>query len=254
MRATYTCSLNGIELESLDHAIHIEDIHEQAKIDVSTDNRFAGGRVLTAPPRRESLEITIKFKIKTSNRHARQLIMNDILGWATEGWLLTSLRENQRIYVYCTSFPGYGNWDRTESFDITFTAYYESAWREITPAVATTIDTSGTADLIMRGNRASFLEAEVKNNSDTTVTTVTLAANGCTITFSGLSLARGDVLNLYYDEHFLLCAKVGNTSVLSKRTAASSDTVKLNPGKVNTVSYSANAECEWTLIGRGLYL
>ena len=73
------------------------------------------------------------------------------------------------------------------------------------------------------------------------------------MTFAGLAMEAGQTMTLAHDARGLLTARIGNASVLDKRTAASSDELELEPGKNATLSATTNGTASTTFEVRGRY-
>ena len=86
------------------------------------------------------------------------------------------------------------------------------------------------------------------------VTGFTVTCGGTSITLESLSLSNNDVVNIRYTEdHHILEIKKGTTSLLNKRTAASSDDLIAQPG-TNAVSFTCSASATCKFIAKGAYL
>ena len=137
---------------------------------------------------------------------------------------------------------------------MTFTAYAMPYWEADTPILASFTGKSGTAAIRQAGTAPCFLEAEISNTSGSTLTSLSLTADGQKMAFEGLSLGAGKTLTIYYDENWILRAEVDGASVLAKRTADSADDLTLQPGKATTVTIAASHAVSVTLKARGLWL
>ena len=73
------------------------------------------------------------------------------------------------------------------------------------------------------------------------------------MTFAGLALGAGQTMTIAHDARGLLTARVSGTSVLDKRTAASSDELELEPGKNAALSVTTNGTSSTTFEVRGRY-
>lgn len=252
MREIMRAALNGQDFYAIDSRLYIQDIIEDISCNVETFSRPAYGQYLASNLGHESLEITIKFMVKCCKRSDRQSVIQRVNGWAKEGWLELSTRPWKRIYVVCTQPAGNETFAWHDDMQITFTAYGESYWQDMEPATVT-ITGNGTGSISPKGTRPCYLEAKIKNTSSQTCNSISLSANGKTIAFEGLSLGAGKTLNLLYDNHHWLTAKIGNTGKLGCRTGASADDILLNPAAPNTITFSADKSCTANIIARGLY-
>ena len=104
------------------------------------------------------------------------------------------------------------------------------------------------------GSAKTEAKVTVTNKSGMTISNVSVTVAGQTMSFEGISLGGNQSLvvdhvqtgRLYY-----LRARIGNTSVLAKRTGANDFTV--NPGN-NSISFSATRAVQVTVGVRGRYL
>lgn len=253
MREELACALNNKEFLSLDPCLYINDIEEQAKLNTETAKRPHYGLMLVSAPGHETLTVTVSFMIKMPNRIKRQQIIQKVNEWAKEGWLETNIRPYQRLYVVCTQPATTEAYKWSEEMKIVFTAYNESYWQSTVPVTATGSGTSVSLTINPLGTRQCCLEAQIKNNSSSSMSTVSITTNGKTMAFEGLAMAQNDILSIGYDENHILYAKVGNTSKLNCRTAASADDLWLNPSTINTVSVTCQRSSLITISARGAY-
>lgn len=253
MREDLRCSLNGVDMLSLDPRLYIEDIEETIKFTAETGKRAAYGQTLTGIPGRDSVTVSVTFKIKERDRTSRQSVIQLVNGWAKSGWLTINTRPYQRLYVTCTQPANYKVFSWSEDMTVAFTAYDEAYWQDAVPARVSLSGTDASVSVTPRGTRACCLQAEITNASGGTVNTLSLAANNSQMAFEGLALAAGKTLVIAYDERHLLTATVDGVSKLSCRTAASADDLWIDPRKANPVRFVAARACSVSLILRGEY-
>ena len=247
------CALNGEGFHALDPRLYIQDIQEQVRMAVETAKRPAWGSTLLNAPARDSLSVTVRFMVKECDRAKRQGVIGRVNAWAKEGWLTLSTRPEQRLYAVCTQPAGSEAFKRSADMELTFTAYDGACWQAVYPVSVTGSGKDLQLSIIPRGTRPCRLEARIANTSEGTVNSLRLAANGKTMSFSGLGLQSGQTLEIRYDHRRLLGAFIGSTGKLACRTADSADDIPLLPGKGNTVTFSADRACGVTLYARGEY-
>lgn len=251
----YACAINGHGLQDIDPKIFITDIQESApKIKATTaNNAFYDGLHLTRM-HRQSLALNVTFCVREYDTARRKAVAEKACEWARDGWLTINDRPNQRLYVVCDKLPVVTSslkW--TDDLTIGFTAYALPYWQEQYPITSTYTGENGSVNVSPSGNRDCFLEAYITADGGT-VNTLTIETNEQKFAFSGLGLAKGQKLSIGYDdEHHLQYMRIGNMSVLSKRTASSSDDLMLYPRKQNTVSITADATVIATVKARGLW-
>ena len=254
MRTDITCALNGPGLADLDSRIYVEDISEEVNIDQETIQRAHYGLFPLNNPGRGSIKIKVKFMIKERNRTERMTVIQKVRGWATQGWFTMNTRPGQQLYVFCTKPPAFETFDLTARMEIEFTAYGEAFWQDITPVQVkvTSAVSSATASITPNGTQECFLEAEIAPSSGT-LTSVTITVGTQTLALSGLSVTKTTPLKIYYDELHLLHIVSGSTSLLNKRSAASSDDILLVPNQSNSVGLTFSRACTYTIKARGLW-
>lgn len=253
MREDLRCALNGEEMIGLDPRLYINDIDEKIKVSPETGNRPHYGQTLVGVLGHDSIAVTITFIVKECDRAARQGVIQKVNGWAKEGWLTLSTRPQQRLYVHCTQPVSNKAFSRSEELTVVFMAYDEAYWQEAVPQSAAMSGTTGSVTVRPFGTRECCLEASITNTSEETVQALTLAANGFSWTFEGLSLAAGETLDILYDQRNVLSMSVGNVSKLACRTGTSADDLLLYPAQENTVQFVADQTCDVTLYVRGRY-
>ena len=170
------------------------------------------------------------------------------------GVLTTSDRPDRVLHVVCESLPTVGSAQKwTGVCSIGFVAYAVPFWEDETPR-RVSITGNGSKNLFVPGFAApACVEATVKNTGSGAISTVTLTAGDTSMSFSGISLAAGQTMTLAHDARGLLTARIGGTSVLDKRTAASRDELELEPGKNAALSVTTNGTSSTTFEVRGRY-
>lgn len=247
------CALNGVELYSLSDRIYIQEITEKPMLRTDTAPRAHYGLTASGFLQHESMTVEIAFMIKERSPAYRAEILQRINGWATEGYLTVGHRPGQRMYARCTDLPVAKTFRWTEEMSIVFTAYNEACWEDAEPLAQTVTDETNAALAAFRarGTMPCFLEADIVNTSGETLTEITLSANGDTIALTGLSVADGKTVSLFYDEEHYMIIQADGQDVLDKRTGA--DDLMLNPGDGNQVSCVTDVACDTTFKARGMY-
>lgn len=256
MRTRYTVALDGVELESVSPEIYVTDIAYGAPVREIKTMQLAGrnGQVLTGTTT-GSVSVAVYFEIHERDVRRRAEIMEQVQRWAMAGGMLTTGdRPERRLRVVCESPPVIGSalkW--TQACSIGFTAYAVPFWEDAYPT-RVTISGNGSKSVYTPGFAApACVECEVKNTGSSAVSTVSLSAGQTSMQFTGLSLAAGQTLVLAHDERGLLTARIGQTSVLAKRTAASSDELELEAQQLSSLSVTANGTASTTFSIRGRY-
>lgn len=247
-----TCALDGTELTSIDDRIFIEEIIEEPIFTPEVARKPTRGSLMLNSPGRDQLNIKITVYVKERDRAERVKVIRKVAAWANAGGTLTcGYRQYQEIYVKCITAPKTTVWDTRQRIEMVFTSY-EGYWRDDTPETDEGTGTSLTLALTPKGDISCPLEAEITANA--AVASVTLACGSNTIALTSLTLASGDVLKIQYDENGFLTIKVGTTSYLGYRSAESADDIWLTPNTENSITFTSNASCTVTVIGKGVYL
>lgn len=246
--------LNGTDLESVHPAIMLQHIQDGGVTlnTKATDMAGTPGQWLSAnkPQKRE---IVIEFAIRERlDFTVRADAINAVTAWAMAGgWLELSNRPGLRLWVQATELPSLGKLrEWTNSIKMSFTAYAWPFWVEKQPLRASDLAvTTGTLTVSAVGTWETRLEAEIIPDS-ATLTSAALTAGDETMTLTGLSVAAGKTLAIYWDANHLLHIEADGTGVLGKRTG---DDLLIRPGRT-TVSMTFNTACGVTMWARGCYL
>ena len=252
MKERLACALNGADFNSLDPRLYLDGLEEEAQENVDTAALCGGGRRIIGRPGRRELTVTLRFMIKERDPAMRGRILDRVNAWAAEpGWLTLSTRPGQRLRVICTRYAERSALPWSGAGRIALTAYQRPYWQERYPVSTAFSGTEGSAALVPAGSRACCLEAEITNRSAGAVNAVSISAGGKTMAFSGLGLAAGQTLRLYYDDERILHAESGGVPRLACRTPESADGLPLVPGRVNQIRGAADGACRFNFIARG---
>ena len=257
MRTRYDVYMDGLPLDAIDPAIYVTDVQETpASYDATTLQRAKGDGLRVLRRLRDSLQVRVAFMVRETDVGRRREIVQRVAAWAMGGkYLALGDRPGQRLRVLCETLPGITSalkW--TQELSMTFTAYAMPYWEADMPTRASFTGTGGTAAIHQAGTAPCFLEAEISNTSGSTLTSLSMAADGQTMAFTGMALGAGRTLKIFYDDKWLLRAEVDGASVLNRRTADSVDDLILPPGKATTVTIAADKAVSVTLKARGLWL
>ena len=254
MISRYKVWLNGESLEEISPLIYISDISYGGAAPAYAANRIGkNDGQLSGADYIDGATVTVSFEAREYSTQKRQRIVNDVAAWAAKGgWLNTSDRDGQRLYVRCTQFPAVNsvrNW--LDTLAVEFTAFEVPYWTAVDP-VSVTVANGGSGTLRLGGARKTYCEAVITAGAALTSLSVTVGST--TIALTGLSVANGDTVTISYtDDHHILEIKHGTTSILNKRTAASSDDLVAEVGD-NAVSFTASGTASCTVKAREVYL
>lgn len=247
------CALNGADLYAISDRIYIQEIEESPSPRVDASDRPYYGQSATGYLAHEEMTVKVTFMIKERNPVYRAMILQKICAWATKGWLTVGHRIDQRMFVWCTELPSFKTFKWHEDLNIVFTAYGEACWQDVTPLTQTVSDTTeaSLAAFRVRGTLPCFLEAEITNTSGSTLTSVTLSANGESISLTGLSVPDGGKVAIGYDEEHYQVITANDADAMNKRSGA--DDLILTPGTDNQVSCVTDVSCTTIFKARGMY-
>jgi hypothetical protein len=255
MMTRYACRLNGIDLSSIDPEIYVLDVSTVSPVRDLVTTPLAGrsGQRITKRTT-NSLSVEVKFEIHEQNTVRRALIAEKVTEWAILGGVLTTNdRPERRLHVICETLPNFSALRWTNSLTATFTAFEIPFWESEYPRNAT-VDGNGEAQMIAPGFADdSRVWASVTNAGTGAITSVDLTAGQTALHFSGLVLPSGSALEVGTDEHGVFYARIGSKSVLSKRTAESSDELRLEAGKFGKLSVSTDGKAKTRFGVRGYY-
>ena len=256
MRTRYMVGLDGVELSAIAPEIIVTDITHNAPVREVRASDIAGrnGKLYTRTVT-SSTGVTVSFEIHTPDVRRRAALMEEVQRWAMPGGVLTtSDRPDRVLRVVCESPPTIGSAQKwTGVCSIGFVAYAVPFWEDETPRFVS-ITGNGSKSLFVPGFAAhAGVEAKVTNTGSSSISSVTLTAGETSMTFAGVLLESGQTMTIAHDTRGLLTARIGGTSILDKRTAASSDELELEPGKNATLTVTTNGTASTTFDVRGRY-
>ena len=255
MIGRYEAYMDGTALSSIDDKILVLDIkYTPATVQRKTE------RLANRPGARAygktigSAQAVITFEIHEYDTVKRQEICDKITAWANGMYLRTSDKAWKRMRCVCDKYPSVQSKKWTEPVTMTFSAYNPPFWQDMNPVVltlgGTSGATSGSGSVFVPGNAEDSL-VSVTVTAKAGISSLSLTANGNTFSFSGLSLSSGDTVTIGYDDDLMLSIKKGNTSIMGKRAASSADDLKVNCGKSNAFSFTADGAAVVTFSARG---
>lgn len=252
MTPRFSCALNGVTPESIDPALRVTDLTElPPRRRVSSVPTVRHGLQLLRRVR-ESLTIRVSFVIPEYDPIRRRTLVSQLHAWADPGGVLTtSDRPGQRLIVVCDTLPMLSALSWSDVIHIDFTAYALPFWEYEAETQAVT---DSAAELLLPGDAEEIpVACKVTNTGDAPLTTLTLGCGDTQMTFAGLSLAPGSVLELSSTAG-LLTAKTDGASVLMQRTGDSSDLLLADGGKPAVVSVTADGSVSAVFHARGRLL
>lgn len=262
MQLAHRVALRGVQLDEIDPRIIIKGIEGGAgKETVTTTTTGAGDGTRITGKKRESVEVAVRFSmnIRRDDMPGRAAVLEAICAWAVQGgWLTISYKPNRQLWVDEVATPGEGDlWKRFDEYTITFRAHAVPFWQQIQAATGSTgTGASGSGSLTAEGSANTLAECILQNMSGATINSAAITIGGKTMTFENLGLGDGQSLTI---DHVITAGKnvirnrIGNTSVMAKRTEGSADEFEVAPGAVS-FSFTAQRACRMTVICRGRYV
>lgn len=253
MISRYEAYMDGIPLSTLHPNILIRDIkHGTASKQRQTQEIANRSGLMVLGSKFGQKTVEIEFDLRIYDTRERQVVIQKIQQWANGEILETSDREGQRLHVSCDDYPVIESvlgW--TDTLAITFTAYDQPFWQNKTPSVVTLVGDDEDGVLFVPGN-AGEAYAEVEVTPSQTIDDLTVTVGDTSITLDDLNTDA--VIKIGYDEKGIQYIKAGTTSILSKRTANSSDDLIAICGKKNAVAVEADHSVTAKFSVRGLWL
>lgn len=264
MQSRYDAALNGLSMSDIAEEILIRDIVERPpKVDQQVTHRALRHGSRVSGVIRRSLSVEIIYNVRAYAESRRAEILDMVARWAIGGgWLTISTRPLLRLYVRPEVYPSASSslkW--TEDLMLTLTAYEQPYWEERMPAALAveavqdgdsyafsgTINPRGTVPAVP-------VTLTLTNTGAAALTQLTITAADTRITLEGLSVQPGESVAISYTDDDILAITGGGASILSARTAESSDELLIRPGHPNPISVTADAPLTGRIEARGRWL
>lgn len=255
MMSRYKVWLNDESLEEISPLVYISDISYSGVSPSFVTNKIGAndGQLTIDAVGYDTNTIVVSFSVREYNTAARQRIVQDIVKWASMGgWLKTSDRPGQMIYVRCAKYPAVGSVLRwTNALSVQFTAFDYPFWVDVTPETVE-LDSGDEEDIFVPGFRQTYVEASIVPSE--TLTGFTLEAGETFMEIDGVSIPADQAITIKYsDAHHILSIESAGVSLLDKRTPESSDDLILVPG-TGTVYFDCATSAVCTVFVRGVYM
>lgn len=256
---SYYIALDGVPLASVSPLIRIADVIElRPERTTNLQARLQTPGSLLVRDHIASREVRVQFTVLTSDLAQRTRILSDVTAWAMNGRLLEIAdRPGQQLQVRCTETPqtmSKRKW--TELCELTFTAHAVPFWEDRFPmTVSADTVTEETLHIRPTGNvHKCPLRCSITPESSA-LTSLTIAANGAEMAFSGLAVPVGKTLVIDYQEGVLVAfwtdTDGSRIPYLSCRTG--SEGIPLNARQDNAVHIAANTACMLQISAKGWY-
>ena len=239
-------ALDGVQLDSVDTKVLIQTVEPQAgKMAISGSSLWGADGSRVTNIHRDSLDINVKFSINEKSYHmaARSAVFEKVMAWAAAGgWLTVNNKPGRKIRVILAQPPGEGDLGNRNQYTIVFRAYGVPYWQEADATTKQLSGSSGSGTMTIGGSARTVMDCTFVNTSGGTINGLTISAGGSSFSFSSLGLGNGETLTIDHPDNgersYLRC-RIGNTSVLARRSAGSSDDLYVMPGS-RAVSFSAD--------------
>lgn len=260
----YEAMLNGVPMTDIAEEIIVRDIVEMPpKVERQISNRALRHGSRISGVIRRSLSVQIVYNVREYDTERRAEILDAIASWAgSGGWLTISTRPYSRLFVRPENYPGLEStlkW--TDDLTMTLTAWEQPYWEDRLPislSVAAAQDGDAYAfsgTLKPRGTVQSVpVTFALTNAGSAVLTKLTVSAAETSIVLEGLSVQPGKTVTIAYTDDDILTITGDGVSILSARTAESSDELLIRPGHSNLITIVADAPVSGTVEARGRWL
>ena len=249
--------LNGVSLTDAVPSAIVRNVYEDdPENDLTTGERpgYPGQRVISRKRTRLTVKIELVLRI-VQDLQARTRALNEVNAWAQDGILELSNHPDQRLQCIVTQRPAL-NTDRnyTQTFAIELSAIAIPFWESMMPDTASATGTTGSVTLIPSGTAERVPLSFTVTPSSSSLSSFSATVNGKTISLSGLTVASGKALKLYYDADGLQWITNDGASVIGSRSASSADDLWLYPNQSNTITFTASTSSAVIFEARGRWL
>ena len=243
-------SLDGLELT--------EEAPSILALDMRCAPVYTSARGITAgDPGVERMEVALTLEAHEADPAARQRALERALGWASRGgWLRAAHLPGRRLYIDGWR-PGTGGsvlrWQ--ERVQLVLSAAALPYWEDEPPRRASLRGRQARASVQAPGYAApAYVSCRV--TAEGALTGLTLGAGDTRIRLEGLSVPPGGAVEIAYGMpgHLLAIRGPEGQSLLERRTAESSDELRMEPGRRGEVYVEADTEVNAQFQIRGLYL
>lgn len=271
----FEATLNGKKFSDIAPEVILLDILEQpADMDVSLSRRGYRSGQRSSGRVRTSLSVRLVYNIRAYSIERRAAIRDMIADWAKDGgWLTVNSRPGKRLFVEVDNPPNLDSslkW--TQDLSLTLTAYSQPYWEDEEDVRVGAVDAAWSpahqqyyaANVITpTGNVPTVpLSVSFYASGGAPLTHIKIVADDTFIELDNLSvqpsLVRGYVFIDYDDNDVLmihdLMADDDNSSLMSNRTAESSDDLLVRCGKTNQLHVYSDVPVTVTFWAKGRWV
>lgn len=256
MISRYAVWLNDVSLAEVDPRIYVSDISYPVPTIERKTSRLAGRDGLYSGDSEyiKERKISITFVVREYSTQRRQEIIQNVILWASNGgWLKTSDRVGQKIYVKATGLPAATSVMRwLDELAVEFTSFDYPYWQD-EAVQEITLANNALGTLYLPGVRDACVEASILAQESIT-SYLNIQCGDTQIIIGSPGMAENDIVTIGYSEdHHIMDIKLWTVSILNKRLPTSDDDLIAKPGN-NTVTFAADGAALCTLTVRGVYL
>ena len=190
----------------------------------------------------DTIDVSVTYAIDIPKKRIadRRDVFDAVNAWAQDGgWLTINYMAGRRLYADSVTVPSSEDlWNWTEEFTIIFRAYAVPFWQSDTQT------TSTSSTITVPGTAPTVCDAEIENDSGSTIDTLSVQVGRSAMSFSTLGLADGETLVISHAADGTLSIRIRNgstyRSAMDKRTGGSADDLYVNPGS-NLITVSDGA-------------
>lgn len=241
MKLKRRIALGTSQLDEVDDSIVIRSINPGVPHEsVSTVNLMGGSGQRVTAQHWEYLEVSVTYAINIPKEQLaeRREVFDAANEWALgKGWLSINYMTGKRMWVDKVVIPGSGDlFEWNAEFTITFRAYAVPFWQDDTATeeeIAVADEGSGTIEV--PGMQETVCEAEITNESGSTINTLSITVGNCSMSFTNLGLDDDERLVIGHGTDGILYIRIYTGDVLyrsamAKRTGGN-DELYVMPGE-----------------------
>ena len=256
MISRYEVKLNGQNLSEINENLLILNVgYERPEFQKTIFAPANRETQIIQRRRKGQARVIVSFELHLYDIAERQAVYQQVVSWCRNGGVLqTNDRPEMRLNVVCDEFPAIESVrDWTQEMQVTFAAYAYPYWEDADETVSTLTGSNARGSMLVPGNIGETL-ANISVTANDAISHLSVSIGGNTITLSGISIPRGGVVQFGHDNNALLFIRNGSTSLLNKRTSASSDDLTAQCGANNSIAVTASASVTAQFSVRGCWL
>ena len=256
MISRYEAVLNGKQLSAVNKNLLILDIrHTEPERKLETVQLGSGDGLFVLGSHTESAGVQIDFQLRIYDTATRMKALQAVITWARKGGILTvSDRKDQQLHVVMDKAPVISSAMRwLDTLTVSFKAYGVPYWENIEETKLSLTGKTATGTLKIPGNGGDAM-LHVTVTPKAAMTSLKVTCGSRAINLTELSVPKGTVVTIGYNDKGIFEIKAGTESLLAKRSAASADDLRAACGSNTKCTVTSNASCTTVISGRGLWV